>query len=89
MSDNALGLFQSYLSNRQQCVTVGTKASSLSTRKLGVPQGSVLGPIHFSLCINELPLYIKAFCELFSDDTSLHNHHKKIRRFYELVTTLC
>ena len=76
MLDNALELFQSYLTSRQQCVIVGTETSSLSTLKLGVPQGSVLVPILFSLHINDLPLYIEALCELFADDTSLHSHHK-------------
>ena len=68
-------LFQSYLTNGQQCVTVGTKTSSPSTPKFGVPRGSVLGPVLFSLNINDLPLYIKALCELFANDTSLHSHH--------------
>ena len=78
MSDTALKLFQSYLTNRQQCVTVGAKTSPLSTLKFGVPQGSVLGPILFSLYINDLPLYIETLCELFADDTSLHSHHTNL-----------
>ena len=78
MSDNALELLQSDLTNRQQCVTVGTKTFSLSTIKFGAPQGSVLGPILFSLYINDLPLNIKTLCELFADDTSVHNHHKNL-----------
>ena len=68
-------LFRSYLHNRQQCVNVGTHKSSLSTLMYGISQGSVLGPILFSLYINDLPLYVTALCEVFADDTSLHNHH--------------
>ena len=85
MSDNALELFQSDLTSRQQCVVIGTKTSSLSTLKFGVPQCSVLGPILFSLYINDLPLCMEALCELFADDTSLHNHHKNLDTLMNLI----
>ena len=68
-------LFRSYLSNRQQHVNVDTRTSSLSTLRYSIPPGSVLGPMLFSLYINGLPLCIKSLCELFADDTSLHDHH--------------
>ena len=34
----------------------------------GVPQGSVLGPLLFSLCINGISVDIKSEIRLFADD---------------------
>ena len=45
----ALGWFQSYLSNRTQSVFVNDIQSAPSNLKYGVPQGSVLGPILFTM----------------------------------------
>ena len=82
MSDCVMDLISSYLSNRQQCVSVGALTSSLSTLMYGILQGSVLGPILFSLDINDLKLCIKALCELFADDTSLHDHHTDLNTLH-------
>ena len=82
MSDCVMDLFSSYLSNRQQCVSVDAHTSSLSTLMYGIPQGSILGPILFSLDTNDLPLCIKALCELFADDTSLNNHHTDLNTLH-------
>jgi hypothetical protein len=49
VSDTALNWFQSYLCNRSFKINLGSNLSSPHALKYGVPQGSVLGPILFSL----------------------------------------
>ena len=68
----ALSLISSYLSDRWQSVKVGDTISSLKQCNLGVPQGSVLGPILFLIYVNEIPNISNTFSScLFADDTSL------------------
>ena len=38
----------------------------------------MLDPLLFSLYINDLPLFIKALCELFPDDTTIHSSHSNL-----------
>ena len=91
----ALSLISSYLSDRWQSVKVGDSFSSLKQCNLGVPQGSVLGPILFLIYVNEIPNISNSFSScLFADDTSLifsSNNHVSLvnscnlglEKFYE------
>lgn len=69
----AVKLMHSYLINREQCVAVGNQMSSFLGLAAGVPQGSILGPLLFSLYVNELPQLVKHCCvHMFADDVQLY-----------------
>ena len=64
--------FQSYLSNRNQYVSVNNNRSSTQPISHGVPQGSCLGPLLFLLFINDFPDVNPFFkYSLFADDSTL------------------
>jgi len=62
---------RSFLADRYQFISLHNSDSHLLKTVRGVPQGSILGPILFSLYINDMPDHIKhGMTELFADDSN-------------------
>lgn len=69
--DTELKWFQSYLSSRSQYVSLGEEESDQLPIRLGVPQGSILGPLLFIIYLNDISLVTNNKLFLFADDTVL------------------
>ena len=68
---------KSYLTGRKQWTRVGDSTSSSIGCSVGVPQGSILGPLLFSLYVNYLPLLCpEVDTQMYADDTVILAHGK-------------
>ena len=65
-------IIESYLTDRKMYTTIQNYSSGTRPIKYGVPQGSVLGPILFTIYINDIKNLSKSDeIKLFADDTSI------------------
>lgn len=77
-SDLLVKFWTSYLVNRRQFVGYNGFRSESFFVTSGVPQGSNLGPLLFSIFINDLPDVLKSESLLFADDLKIYREVKDI-----------
>ena len=78
----ALDWVETYLSNRTQFVTVGRTSSNMSAVGRGVPQGSVLGPLLYSIYTNDMS-------EAVTDSECVDRSHQNTEKLFPTDCARC
>ena len=79
----------SYLTDRYQGVWVDHVLSEFLQCEVGVPQGSILGPLLFLIFFNDLPSSITSNVDSYADDTTITATGKTVEEISQALTRDC
>ena len=96
ISNFELEWFKSYITDRLHCVSIEGTLSNYLNVKSGVPQGSTLGPLSFSIFINDIVNLVfdeSSKLSLYADDTAIfctdkniHDVQLKLQSHFDTIT---
>ena len=84
-----LRLIESYLSDRFQSVWIDHVLSSFLPCDIGVPQGSILGPLFFVIFANDLIDSIESHADAYADDTTVTASGSTVREIENQLSKDC
>ena len=82
--EETLHWVESYLTDRYQAVWIDHALSDFLSCKVGVPQGSNLGPL-----FNDLPSFLKCEADAYADDTTLTVSGNTVEEIGDKMTEKC
>ena len=83
-----LNWVEDFLTGRKQRVNVNGKFSSRTDVLSGIPQGSILGPVLFTIFINDLSDEVNSICKIFADDTKIFDSTDKSLSIQQDISNL-
>ena len=88
LEESSANWLKSYISGRKQITKISNVKSESKEITWGVPQGSILGPLLFTVYINDLPIHlVNSKCNLYADDTAITVSGRSVDHVSHLLNT--
>ena len=80
LDQNAIEFIKNYLSNRYQCCKINNTLEDWRKILVGIPQGSILGPLLFNIFLNDIFFFLKnSNLANYADDSTLYAYNKNLK----------
>ena len=89
LSESFQEWIKSYMTGRNQSVWIDNVFSSFLPAEIGVPQGSILGPLIFLIFVNDLAYSLDCSLEQYADDTTLSATSQQVTTTSDILTENC